>query len=186
MRRSFQMRSSSSCRVARVSASSALNGSSISSTLGLHGQPAGHRHALAHAARELARALGGGRRQVDERDELLGEPRRAAAGWPGFTASTARATFSYTVIHGSSEYCWKTMPRSGPGSRDRRAVEDDAAGVGRQEAGDQRDQRGLAGARVADDGDELAFLHGQVDAAEHVGGAPRRRRTSCGAPRTSR
>src|SRR5207245_2621136 len=41
--------------------------------------------------------------------------RRSRAGTPGLTASTASATFSWTVIHGSSEYCWKTMPRSGPG-----------------------------------------------------------------------
>ena len=41
--------------------------------------------------------------------------RRSVAGRPGWTASTASATLSYTVIHGSSEYCWNTMPRSGPG-----------------------------------------------------------------------
>jgi hypothetical protein len=40
---------------------------------------------------------------------------RSFAGTPGLTASTASATFSNTLSHGRSEYCWKTMPRSGPG-----------------------------------------------------------------------
>ena len=26
-----------------------------------------------------------------------------------------KATFSFTVFQGNSEYCWNTMPRSGPG-----------------------------------------------------------------------
>ena len=41
---------------------------------------------------------------------------RSRAESPAFTASTASATLSKTLIHGRSEYCWKTMPRSGPGS----------------------------------------------------------------------
>ncbi len=42
--------------------------------------------------------------------------RRSDAGSAGFTASTASATLPRTLSHGSSEYCWNTMPRSGPGS----------------------------------------------------------------------
>ena len=45
-----------------------------------------------------------------------------------------------------------------PGPGDRLAVQRDRAGVGRDQPGDQRDERRLARARVADDGDELAAL----------------------------
>jgi hypothetical protein len=36
-----------------------------------------------------------------------------------------------TVFHGNSAKCWNTMPRSGPAA-DRLAVDQDAAGFGRQ------------------------------------------------------
>src|SRR5438876_7349675 len=50
----------------------------------------------------------------------------------------------------------------------RRALEHDLAGVRGEQAGDERDQRGLARARVADDGDELALVERQACAAQHA------------------
>ena len=60
----------------------------------------------------------------------------------------------------------------------------DLARVRCHEAGDQRHQGGLPGAGVADDGDELALLHGEVDPLS-TRSAPRVFRSSCGrlAPR---
>ena len=62
----------------------------------------------------------------------------------------------------------------GAGPVDGRAVEQDLAGVRLDQAGEQRHQRGLAGARVADDRDELALVDVEVDAAAARGVAPRR------------
>ena len=67
-----QMRSISSCSVARVSASSAPSGSSSSSTSGSIASARATRHALPHAARELGRPLVARRRQVHQREVLLG------------------------------------------------------------------------------------------------------------------
>jgi len=44
-------------------------------------------------------------------------------------------------------------------------------GVGLVQAGDQAQQGGLAAARGAEQGEELAVAHGEVQALEHVGGA---------------
>ncbi len=51
------------------------------------------------------------------------------------------------------------------------AVEVDVAGGGRVEAGEQAEQRGLAAAGGAHDGDELALGDGEVEAFEDVDGA---------------
>jgi len=116
VRRAFQIASSSSWSRARVSASSALNGSSINRTLGRMASPRAtatrwrippdsSRGRLAAAAVRPTSATSSSVRR-----------RRSALGSAPSTASTASAMFSRVVIHGSSEYCWKTMPRSGPGS----------------------------------------------------------------------
>ena len=55
----------------------------------------------------------------------------------------------------------------GAGRGDLEVVELDGAGVGPGQAGDQRDKRGLAGAGIAHNGDELAALDGEVDVGEH-------------------
>ena len=55
------------------------------------------------------------------------------------------------------------------GLGDFQIIQRDRAAVGPDQSGDQRDQRGLARAGVADDGDELAFLDLQID----VRAAPR-------------
>ena len=48
-------------------------------------------------------------------------------------------------------------------------VHDDRAGRGRVQAGEDVQDRGLAAAGMADDADELAFLHAEVHALEDVG-----------------
>ena len=127
--------------------------------MGSHGEPARDRHALAHAARELARALPSRpASRFDERDELLGDaPRARRGGRPVFTASTASATLSKHAHPGQERVLLEDDAALGPGLRDERAVERDAPPVGSEEPADQRHQRGLARARVADDGHELAL-----------------------------
>src|SRR5207249_10269141 len=61
----------------------------------------------------------------------------------------------------------------GSGLDDGRAVEDDLAGVGGEKSGDEVDERGLAGSRVADHGNELALLEREVHTAEDVGRSAR-------------
>ena len=67
-----------------------------------------------------------------------------------------KATFSRTVFHGNSEYCWNTMPRSGPGADDLVAVDADPAGGGLHIAGHGVEQGRLAAARRAEQADERA------------------------------
>ncbi len=55
-----------------------------------------------------------------------------------------------------------------PVDRDRLAVEDDLAAVGRVDAGDALDQRRLAGAVVADEGHHLTRPHLEVDVGERM------------------
>src|SRR5258706_2342806 len=110
------MARSSSWRCARVSASSAPKGSSSSSTLGsmasARAMPtrcfmppeissgyllaASVRPTSARAARVRSRSLARGSRSPN-------------------TRSTASITFPVQLNHGSSEWFWKTTPRSGPG-----------------------------------------------------------------------
>ena len=54
---------------------------------------------------------------------------------------------------------------------DRAALEEVVAGVDRVRAADALDERGLAGAVVADQGGDLARVGGEVDVLEHVDGA---------------
>ena len=53
-------------------------------------------------------------------------------------------------------------------TRDVLPADADAAGVGALEAGDQRQQRALAGAARADDGQALAILDMQIELHLHV------------------
>ena len=77
--------------------------------------------------------------------------------------------FSSTVIASNSEKCWNTMPmpslRAARGleMRDRRAVEEDLALVGREDAVDHLDQGRLAGAVLAEQRVDLAGLDVEVD-----------------------
>ncbi len=68
---SVQMRRTSSCRVPRVSASSAENGSSIRRIFGSIDSAPRDADALSHAARQLGRLLRLGAGKADEVDEAL-------------------------------------------------------------------------------------------------------------------
>src|SRR5258706_4292860 len=105
------MRISSSCSVARVSASSAPNGSSSSSTFG----------SIASARAMPTRCFmppeiwcgywcSAWERPTSSSTSCVRSFRRS---WK--TRSTARYTFWKHVSHGSSEWFWNTTPRSGPG-----------------------------------------------------------------------
>src|SRR6185436_18238286 len=65
---------------------------------------------------------------------------------------------------------WTSVDRI---TRDVAAVQDDAAGRGLGEAADHPQDRGLAGARRPQDGDELAVLDREVDLLQHPGRAER-------------
>ena len=56
----------------------------------------------------------------------------------------------------------------GRGVGDVAAVEDDGAAIGRDDAGDRLQERGLAGAVGAEQGDDLALVDLEVDAEEHL------------------
>ena len=83
-------------------------------------------------------------------------------------------TFSVTVRSGKGLSFWKVRatPRPadaiGPQAGDIAAVQEDAAGVGRLEAGDQIEQRRFAGAVGTNDADDLALVHIEGDVS--VGG----------------
>ena len=143
-----------SCRLARVKASSAENGSSSSSTFGFGHERAGDRDALLLAAGELARPAAPHARRA--------RPSRARAR-RGRCRSARRQrrrgrspTLSATVSQGSSRGSWNTMPTAGCGPAMRLAVEADRAGAGAVEPGDEAQQRRLAAARAADQRDDLA------------------------------
>jgi hypothetical protein len=57
----------------------------------------------------------------------------------------------------------------GTGLGDFEIVQGERTAVCFQQTGDERDQRGFAGTGVADDGDELAAFHVEVDVAEDLG-----------------
>ena len=77
--------------------------------------------------------------------------------------------FSVTVSDGTSVKCWWTMPSPaamasrGEPKRDRLAVEQDLAGVGPVQPGQDVHQRALAGAVLAEQGVDLAGAQVEVD-----------------------
>ena len=58
----------------------------------------------------------------------------------------------------------------GAGAGDRFVLEADGAFGGHLKARHEVDQRGFAGAREAQENEELALLHFEIDVLEHVGG----------------
>ena len=82
--------------------------------------------------------------------------------------------FSSTDRRGKPRAIWKvrTSPRLGDAvgapAGDVAAVEDDAAALGRDQAGDAVEQRRLARAVGADEAGDRARLHGEVDAVERA------------------
>ena len=71
-----------------------------------------------------------------------------------------------TLAQGSSRGSWN-MTRATSRRLPGRSPNGDAACVGRVEAGEQAQQRALAAAAAADDGDELPGRHMEVEAAQH-------------------
>ena len=74
--------------------------------------------------------------------------------------------------------CWRSLRRSVAGSLTTVAVDDDRAGLDRLEPVDAAQQRALARAGAADDGDDLARLDRERDAVEHGVASPKRLMTS--------
>ena len=110
------MRISSSCRFARVSASSAPSGSSSSNTFGLHGQRACDTDALLHAAGQLVRMLVRGVRQADQRQGVLGTllELHPVLGLAGIRVRPRGKRCRRRSATGN-EWFWNTTARSGPG-----------------------------------------------------------------------
>src|SRR5471032_505272 len=110
---SAQMRSSSSCRLRRVSASSEPNGSSIS----MIGESKASTRAMATRWRMPPDRSFGKRCLKSLNDSMPSSWSTlaviCACGMP--LISRPKAMFFSTVIQGNSAYSWNTMPRSGPG-----------------------------------------------------------------------
>ncbi len=165
--------SSSSCRCARVSASSAPKGSSISSTLG-----------------SIASARAMPTRCFMPPEISCG---RLVSAWPMPTSSSAarvrsfkrallsrppktRSTASMHVVEAGQpgqqrvilEHHRTLRPRCG----DLAVVAQQHAAGGQQQPGDQVQQRTLAAARVADQRDELAWRDGEVESRAARGSCP--------------
>ena len=141
----------------RVSASSAANGSSISSTAGIVGQRAGDGDPLLHAAGEVVRVGVGeflelDQRELLERDLLALRLRHALhlqAEGDVAERACARKELGEVLEHDAAVH-------AAPGHR--LAADADLAAGGREEAGDDVEQRGLAAAAGADEAEELGLL----------------------------
>jgi hypothetical protein len=83
-------------------------------------------------------------------------------------------------IHGQRDVLVNTQPREqgvvlkddgavGRGFDDRFAAEQHRPGIRRLQSGDERHERGLARAGVADNGHEFAFVDVQINVAQHFG-----------------
>ena len=140
--------------------------------LGIDGQRARERHALAHAARQLGRALVARRRQVHQRQVLL-----------RVRALLVARPVAEPLVDGQVDVLVRGQPRQqrvvlehdaaiGARPADRLAAELDRPAIGRGQPRHQADQRRLARARVADDADQLAALDREVDVRQHLACAP--------------
>ena len=116
-------------------ASSAANGSSISSTGRSCAERAGQRDALAHAAGELVRALGPGIGQVDQVQQPVGPLAALGARDP----AQFQGEFDVGARGEPGQQRGVLEHEGGAGRRDA-----DGPGRGRFEPGDEVQQRGLA------------------------------------------
>ena len=132
--------------------------------VGIDHQRAGESDALPHAAREL---LGIGRLEPVETDEIDRLQRPLP---PLGTRHALRLQAELDIAeHGEPGKEREGLEHHGDAVR--RAVDDvaaigDAALGGRREAGDDAQKGRFAGARLAEDGDDLAFLQREVDMVE--------------------
>src|SRR5205085_6782578 len=108
------------------------------------------------AARELARIAVGEALEVDQADVLGDDAIALRLGNALFLEPVADVPGDGSPRE--ERVALEDDAAVGPGPRDRRAVQQDPAGARRQEAADEIEQRALAAAARADDGDE--FLAG--------------------------
>ena len=131
--------------------------------VGVLGERPGQGDALAHAARQLVRALVGEAVEVHQLEQL--GARAGAARALGTPASrSASSTFRRRVSHGNSAGSWNISAGRARSTLDR-------AGGRLVEAGDEVEHRRLAAARGADQADELARADVEVDVVERRDGA---------------
>ena len=158
--------------------------SSQTSSCGLGDERAGDRDALALAARQLVRVAVEARRR--ERDALEGlahlrprrpcRPRRRSDGAAAddLRDRLPRVERAVRVLeHVLDLPAHVRVARSRPG-RQRSSAKRDLAGVVRVQAGDAAGERGLAGARLADEREALARSHHEVDVVQHLPRSVRR------------
>ncbi len=136
-------------------------------------QCARHRDALQFAARQLARRRLAALAEADRRQQF----HRACVALGGIDAEQHQRQLDVLRdgqmrqdVEGLEDEADLVPPQAGAGvlvePRDVLAADDDAAGVRRIEAGDQVQQGGLAGARLADHGDVLAGGQFEIERIE--------------------
>jgi hypothetical protein len=134
----------------------------------MHRQRAGHGDALAHAAGQLRRLAFAG---VGQSHQFDGRAHQRL-----LLFATGMAMHR---IHRQADIAFHAEPRQQRiGLEDQTAFVTRACGfftfhsnlarVGGDESGQQRDQRGLAGAGKTEDRNELAFVHAQIEAIENA------------------
>src|SRR5262249_22889122 len=121
----------------------------------------------------LTWALPGGRRQVHQTDELIGDPAALAGRETGVDRVHGESDVLVDGHPGQQRILLEDDAALGPGLAHGLTVQNDVPGVGREQAGHEIDERRLAGTRIADHRHELAYLQRKVDTAEHDRGAAR-------------
>ena len=131
--------------------------------LGREGEGAGDAAALAHALRKLGGFLVHGVAKADDRKVILDD----LAAFRGIGGVVDLFDAEHDVLEGGEPGQeaggLEDNAAVGAGAGDFLAGEHDAATRYVSEAGDHGEDRGLAAARVADEGDELALLDTQVE-----------------------
>ena len=157
--------------VSRVIASSAANGSSISSRLGSWIRPRAMPHPLLHAAGEFVRIMLHRTLQPHGLSRACARAVPAAMSMP--MVRIGSSTLSSTFCQGSRVACWNTMPtsRRGPSMACPRSSATPADGLSRPAA--TLEQGGLAAARGAQYGQEFAFGDRGAESLERRGRAAR-------------
>ena len=143
--------------------------------LGLHRERAHDRDALLLAAREPVGIVASRLSARPNRSSSVVRAARPRRCFDRPSASRgASVTLRSTVMCGKRLYDWKTIPirrRTAFTSRARvisSPAEQDAARVDRLEQVDAAQERRLAGARGADQADDLVLADREVDAAQHL------------------
>ena len=131
--------------------------------------------------------LPAGRRKVHEGDELLGDARALLAQAGPCSRRPRRAPRSRRrSSRAAASTSGRRCPAPGPGSVTSAPSSVMLPAVGSEQPADQGDQRGLAGARVADHGHELALLERQIEPGAARAWCPRAVTNDFSSPRTSR